>query len=290
MLIRSFWLGLMGAAVGCCQIDTSTGGFEVAALHRVSPSERIPGISKEGGPGTRTPGSFVCRYCPLSMLIEIAYDLMPYQVLLSSSLDGEHYMLNARLAPGSSKEDFRVMMQQLLNDRFGFSSRMVSKKMAGHTLRVAKGGPKVRAVDPAPTRESAPQSDSALPEQRLALRNLKVGPDGFPIVPDGFGMSIVSANNSTRLKSPRETMVGLASILSHQISEPVVDATGLTGSYEVALTWRTDIAGSATSAEFSQWPPLEEALVSQLGLRLEKGTVTVPVLVADHVKRTPSIE
>lgn len=43
------------------------------------------------------------------MFIGMAFDLKPYQVVLARSLEEEHYILNAKLPPDSSKNDFQRM-------------------------------------------------------------------------------------------------------------------------------------------------------------------------------------
>lgn len=97
-------------------------------------------------------------------------------------------------------------------------------------------------------------------------------------------------NNSTRLRLNGETPARFAEVLSHQLREPLVDGTRLSGRYDITLTWTSDLLGSARSSELSPCPPMEEALASQLGLKLEREKITVPVLIVDHVQRTPKVE
>jgi uncharacterized protein (TIGR03435 family) len=199
-------------------------------------------------------------------------------------------MLSARLPPHSSKDDFQGMMQRLLKERFGLSYRTVYKKMTGYTLKVAKGGAKLRASPATPAiKDSANEPDLSGP-RRVGPDDLKIGKDGFPILPEGLGLSVVSMNGSTRLRSNGETMAGFAGILSDQIHEPVVNGTGLSGWYDITVTWTSDAAGLPKSPELFQWPPLDVALASQLSLKLEKGRENVRVLVVTHTKRTPAVE
>jgi uncharacterized protein (TIGR03435 family) len=85
-------------------------------------------------------------------------------------------------------------------------------------------------------------------------------------------------------------MARFAEVLSDQKREPLADETRLGGRYDITLTWTRDLPGSTTSPELSPWPPLEEALVSQLGLKLTRKEITVPVLIVNHVERTPRVE
>jgi uncharacterized protein (TIGR03435 family) len=71
------------------------------------------------------------------------------------------------------------------------------------------------------------------------------------------------------------------------LDRPVVDKTGLTGTYEINLTYTP-----ATRANLSE-PDLSDisiftAVQEQLGLKLEPQKGTVEVLVVDHVEK-PSV-
>jgi len=83
--------------------------------------------------------------------------------------------------------------------------------------------------------------------------------------------------DKARLYQPQMTMAMLVSQLSSQLRGPVVDATGLTGKYEINLYWNTADslrtaapAGGPTPADTaSTGPDLKQALQEQLGLRVE---------------------
>ena len=60
---------------------------------------------------------------------------------------------------------------------------------------------------------------------------------------------------------------------------PVVDATGLTGSFDFELKWADDATGAAGGAS------LFTAIQEQLGLRLEPRQTPTNVLVIDSVER-----
>jgi uncharacterized protein (TIGR03435 family) len=289
LMNRLIYLAVSVACCGLSQSGDPLPEFDAAALHRVAPSEVVPGISNEGGPGTRTPNLFTCRYCTLTMFVAVAFDLKPYQIVVPSALDDEHYMLSARLPPHSSKEDFQGMMRRLLKERFGLSYKMIDKKMVGYALKLTKGGPKFRASVTTPDTDDS-TADAGTGQLPRRPPDFKIGKDGFPILPEGHGLSLVSTNGSTRLKSTGETIPEFAAFLSDQMHEPLVDGTKLKGRYDITLTWTPDRAGSLKPADGSQWPPLEEALVSQLGLKLERGKENVQVLVVSHVERIPAVE
>jgi uncharacterized protein (TIGR03435 family) len=67
---------------------------------------------------------------------------------------------------------------------------------------------------------------------------------------------------------------------------PVVDETGLSGTFDLVLEWGPD-AGSDAGAEDRQ-RDIEEALQDQLGLRLKRERAGVDVLVIDAIHPEPS--
>jgi uncharacterized protein (TIGR03435 family) len=67
----------------------------------------------------------------------------------------------------------------------------------------------------------------------------------------------------------------------------VIDKTGLTGLYDLTLTWTSDsTVGSPASADDSpSSPSIFTALEEQLGLKLESAKGPVKVLVIDHIEK-----
>jgi uncharacterized protein (TIGR03435 family) len=71
------------------------------------------------------------------------------------------------------------------------------------------------------------------------------------------------------------------------VDRVVVDRTGLTGTFDVQLTWKWEGTG-----EYAGIPPVDRnapefftAVQEQLGLKLEATRAPVDVLVVDHVER-----
>jgi uncharacterized protein (TIGR03435 family) len=64
---------------------------------------------------------------------------------------------------------------------------------------------------------------------------------------------------------------------------PVVDRTGLNGSYDVNVRFIPDNRRLDPDAPFG--PTFEQALREELGLRLEKGKGEIQVLVIDHMEK-----
>jgi uncharacterized protein (TIGR03435 family) len=68
--------------------------------------------------------------------------------------------------------------------------------------------------------------------------------------------------------------------------QPVVDQTGLRGTYDFALEWR-DVLDLPTNTGDGAEPTstLQESIEQQLGLKLTRTKIPMSVLVIDHVER-----
>jgi uncharacterized protein (TIGR03435 family) len=101
------------------------------------------------------------------------------------------------------------------------------------------------------------------------------------------------------------TMAALAESLSRSLSRqgdgPVEDLTGLTGKYDIQLTWTpggalepgagdaTASAAAPADAGIPAPPPnLFTALRESLGLKLERRNQQVQFVVIDHIERIPT--
>jgi len=74
--------------------------------------------------------------------------------------------------------------------------------------------------------------------------------------------------------------------LSEQVGRPVIDQTGLTGSYDFKVDWAVDDAIAPNDP--SAGPSVFTALQEQLGLKLDSAKGPVEVIVVDHANRAPS--
>ncbi len=82
------------------------------------------------------------------------------------------------------------------------------------------------------------------------------------------------------LNAPSMTLESLCQILEFDVGRPVVDQTGLTGSYAIELRYARDAAVTDTSL-----PSVFTAVREQLGLRLESEKLPVKVFVIDDAQR-----
>src|ERR1700722_17517463 len=90
--------------------------FEVASLKPAAPpaNGRGPGLTfVRGGPGSSGPGQ-ITSVGSLMFLMTIAYDVRSYQVLGPGWLESERFDVVAKVPHGATKEQTKVMLQNLL--------------------------------------------------------------------------------------------------------------------------------------------------------------------------------
>ena len=73
-----------------------------------------------------------------------AYDVKAYQVSGPAWLDTERYDVAVKVRAGATKDQVKVMWQNLLAERFGVKVHHESKEFQVEELVIAKGGPKLK--------------------------------------------------------------------------------------------------------------------------------------------------
>ena len=259
--------------------------FEVASVRASTPyTPGVPrSVSRRGGPGTNDPDRLTIENYSLASLIMDAWDIKPFQ------LSGPDWLVNgfgplsskfdvaAKIPPGSTNEQFRVMMQNLLADRFKLSLHHEMKELPVYNLIVMKNGPKFK---PSPQAPKNPAPDDPKPG---ASAGPTMGKDGFPVLPAGYTMAAMG--NKARMRNPKMTMDRFVAQMSNQVGKTVIDKTGLNGEYDIELFWQYD---SGAAADLTAGPTLTDAVQDQLGLKLESAKGLVDIIVIDHVEKTPS--
>jgi uncharacterized protein (TIGR03435 family) len=255
--------------------------FEVASIKPAPPpTGRGMHVTWNGGPGEHDPGMFTCENCPLSMLISDAFDLKDFQLsgpdwLRPMGMQATRFMMSAKIPLGTTKAQFRVMLQNFLAERFRMTFHREKKEVPGFQLVVAKNGPKFKESKPTAQTPEDDAADQSGPP--------KVDANGFPVLPRGRGMMMTMMRGRGAMRSDEETMAGFAETLSNQLRQPVIDATGLSGKYDIAMYW---IPGDPTPD--SPGPSLFQALQEQLGLKLESKKEVVDIVVIDRIEKTPT--
>src|SRR6185437_12275719 len=104
-------------------------------------------VGINGGPGTSDPGRFnILVGKPLKQILAKAYDVPMDQIAGPAWLDdkpGNLYIITATMPPGTTKTQFRLMLQDLLAERFGLAVHHETRDFPGYALTVASGKPKI---------------------------------------------------------------------------------------------------------------------------------------------------
>ena len=229
------------------QAPAPTPSFDVAVVRFGDPN---PGpFTVDNEPLSRFPNNrFYARNLPLNIVLGIAYGIdQRYIDGAPGWLDSQNYFIDAKVDSGQqfTKEQMQPLLQNLLAQRLGLKVHHESKLVAGYEMVVAKGGPKLQATK------------------------------------GGSGWGSISPN---QIAGSKEDAATIAQFLSYAIHQPVVDHTGLTGSYDIKLSYAPLNDPNATSNN----PDIFTAIQDQLGLKLSPAKVPVDYLVIDHVDRTPT--
>lgn len=257
--------------------------FDAASIKPADPGvrQRRPGIM--GGPGTKDPGRIRYSGISLQALILLAYRVQAFQISGEArELDARTFDLEAKLPPGATQAQLRLMLRNLLVERFHLALHREEKVLPVYRMEIAKGGPKL-----ALSREKAASNrDDFDPLAPAPPNELEVHEDGFPNVPAREGSWLVALRSGfARTHQISASMTDLAGILSKQLEKPVIDATGLAGRYEFTLSWMTAVPATPAG---EPGPDLFAALRQQLGLQLEASKGPVEILVIDHFEKEPS--
>jgi len=244
--------------------------FEVASI-RLSGPKSIRG--SDGGPGGKDPGRYTFGRANLLDLILIAYRVEVFQVSSKLPLDRDEFDLTAGVPARSTREEFRVMMRNLLAERFHLSLHMESREFPAFEMVLAKGGTKLGTV--------------------VATR--VASGDDFPgLAPGTPGLiarnSTIRGHMLTQIRGQQQRVSRLAEFLRTAEPRPVLDKTGLTGTYDFALEFSTELPNGVAGAvsEPGGAPDLNTALREQLGLQLVAKKLPFDVVVIESFDRLPT--
>jgi len=210
--------------------------FEVASVRRSLSATTESSLSRSGGRVTANNVS-------LRELIAFAYAIptgRDYELSGPSWLETAKFDLSATFPAESSRDRVREMLRTLLGERFHLKTHAETRQLDSYALIVPKTGPK------------------------LSVKS-RGNDEAFV-----FGKDHVTFRAFS--------LAGLADRLSgpvFKLDRPVVDMTGIKGSYDFSLNLAPDEATIFT------------ALQEQLGLKLEPRKIPFRIVVVDHAEKDP---
>jgi uncharacterized protein (TIGR03435 family) len=262
-------------------------------------------VGMNGGPGSQDPERISYNNVSLKEVMKIAYDVKEHQISGPDWLNSERFDITATMAPGTTKEQFHKMLQNLLAERFKLTLHHEKKDLPAFVLTVSKKGPKMKPSD-----EEMKKEDGAAPDAPPPPPG-KIGKDGFPEMPPGRrgGPSIMMMPGKAKLMEEKTTMDELAGQLERFVGRPVVNQTELKGKFDFELHFAPDMsligggrgvvmmapigaaggaAGEMRIEVTDSEPTIFAAVQEQLGLKLESQKALVDVLVVDRLEKVPT--
>jgi uncharacterized protein (TIGR03435 family) len=200
-------------------------------------------------------------------MVVTAYGIRGYQIRPPMADDTVQYDVAATIPSGATADQVKQMLRNLLAERFKLAFHREQAERPGYALVVAKSG--IRMKPPAP-------NDSPIPTSPAK------DADGFVYIPPRNRMAVGWANGLTRWVGNNIGADMIAGLGNSLTGRPVIDATGLTGKYDFALTFAPDNAPPDTDG-LSVYAAFEQ----QLGLRLDPRKILIEEFVIDHVEKKP---
>ncbi len=231
-----------------------------------------------------TPAKFTTS-SPIKRLIAFAYNTMDFRISGGPGwIASETYQVDGKVPDSlvaelqnlpfdQRRERIDLMIQSLLAERFKLQVRHETKELPVYALLVIKNGSKLQEAKPGETYANGGHPGFG------AIERGQLKGEGIP------------------LSAPRG--MSLVFLLSDQLARPVLDQTGLSGKYDIALHWTPDESPAGmledpanvktgpdnVSQPDSSGPTIFAAIQEQLGLKLESTKGPVDVLVIDHIER-----
>ena len=238
--------------------------FDVAVIRLAPPPDANFHVSVSSPPHS---SRFEATNLPMKALLQIAYGWDAPIVGAPDWVANTFYNINARsddaadarlakLTDNEVRLEKRNAIRVLLADRLGLKTHLETRNSALYDLVVAKGGPKMQAV-PLP-----PAGDPPAPPP----------PANVQAHGSQHGLEFVGSNAPMR---------AIAGALSSMVEAPVIDKTGLTGTFNYTLQFGREWSANDPDG----WPSIFTAVQEQLGLKLEAEHESVPNLVVDHIAK-----
>jgi uncharacterized protein (TIGR03435 family) len=270
------------------------------------PTDNLPGVAealpsekpefetaeiKPSPPGTQgigiqyTPGGRINAMGTLRDLIAIANEILPNVaadfVVGPKFIETSHYTIVAK-APSTgigapNREAGRdvpppinvalMMLRSMLEERFKLKTHMEDRPATVYAL-VAKGEPKIKKADPS-ERAGCKPDPGAIPSSVTTP------------------MQSITCKNTTM----SELVKNMSQWAPAYIDHPVIDTSGLQGGWNFTVMWTP--RGALPTAQPGATAPADPGgttffeAIDKLGLKLEKGTHPVPVIVVDHAEEKP---
>jgi uncharacterized protein (TIGR03435 family) len=254
--------------------------FDEAVIRPVQNSDQLPSSHFRF-----TEDRFQSHNVTVRKLVEFAFHVEGREVVgLPGWAEQDFYDVQATISeetleklrsstPDEIDEARRLMMRNLLLQRFGIVTHAEERTLSGFALVVSNGGPKMEEVAASTVVATTPEA-------------IQQNPKAAPL----FDLS------GGRLHAERVSMTELAAFLGRDLGKSVEDGTHLDGRYNFDLDYHVD-----SSRMFTGMPPMPPgysvvragndspdvmtAVRDQLGLQLKPQNVKTAIVAVDHIDR-----
>jgi uncharacterized protein (TIGR03435 family) len=259
MIKRSIPSGFLACAVisaGVCraqaQPQTAAPVFEVAAIRAASLPTPDTLRSGQFRVGSRIDGATLdFNFVSLAELLPYAFRVKSFQIAGPSWIRESRWNIQAKLPDGASQDQAPEMMQALLAERFQLSIHHDKREQPVYELVAGKGPLKLAPSEAGADADSGASASSLPgPVPGLPFPGPPPGPGnggvnsdgrGGPAGRGGFAVGGGTAriapgpNCGMHMEFTKLTMPALADTLTPFLDRPVVDSTGLKGTYKLTL-------------------------------------------------------
>jgi len=245
---------------------TPTLTFDIAVIRLAPPPDANFHVAVSSPPHS---SRFEATNLPIKTLIQIAYGYDApvvgapdwtantfYDILAHSDEAADAKL--AKLTDNEVRLEKRNAIRVLLGERLGLKTHFETRNSSIYNLVVDKGGVKMQLVPPPPP-----------------------PPDGETQPPPVANVQAHGSQHGLEFVGSNATMRAIAAPLSAMVEKPVVDKTGLTGTYNYTLQFGREWS----EHDPDSWPSIFTAVQEQLGLKLEAVHESVPNLVIDHITK-----
>jgi uncharacterized protein (TIGR03435 family) len=212
--------------------------------------------------GTLHGDRYIIRQATMVDLMVAAYGVEADNVLGGPAwLETARFDVIAKAPPTTSAETIKLMLQALLADRFKLAVHADSKPVQAFVLTVGKGKPKLKDSESSGNTGCEPQQQKTTP---------------------GVIQYIMVSCHNVSMEAFAEILHDFA---GGYLTSPVVDSTGLKGSYDFDFKWT---GRGQLSAAGDHGISIFDAVDKQLGLKLDLQKTPMPVLEVDSANEKPT--
>lgn len=234
--------------------------FLIAEVHPSPPSSYPPFRHDGYLVGDR----YSLRQATMLDMIAAAYGIRPQNIRGGPSwIAWDRFDVTATAPVSTSPETVELMLRSLLQNRFGLLVRQGTAPMPAWVLALAGKNPRMKPSDSSGKPGCEPQSSAA------------DSASGPPLFVD------VACHNETMQRFAGE----VRALAPGYFDQPVVDSTGLKGSWDFDLKWTPRNALKQAGAGAI---PIFDALKNQLGIKLTRGTAPAAAVTVESVNEKPT--